>query len=79
MAKEHFESLRHLRDHLVDERRMLVAEGFADAETRREAVGEFIGLQNFIDSVERAMQHEASLDRPHPAPLGRPHLNPRNA
>lgn len=68
MAKEHFESLRHLRDHLVEERRQLVAEGFADAEARRELAAEFIGLQHFIDVVERAMQHEASLERPPSAP-----------
>jgi len=64
MAKEHFEALRHLRDHLVEERRQLVLTGFSDAETRRDAAGEFIGLQHFIDAVEHAMQHEASLERP---------------
>jgi len=66
MAREHFEALKNLRDLLVDERREMVAEAFADPETRREAAGDFMGLQQFIDMVERAMQHEASLDRPPP-------------
>ena len=39
---------------------------FSDSEMRREAAGEFMGLQQFIDMVERAMQHEATLDRPPP-------------
>lgn len=68
MAKEHFESLRHLRDHLVAERRQMVAEAFADAGARQEAAAEFIALQHFIDVVERAMQHEASLDHSGPMP-----------
>jgi hypothetical protein len=63
MAKEHFENLRHLRDDLVEERRQMVAEAFADPETRREAAADFIGLQHLIDVVERAMAHEASLER----------------
>ncbi len=77
MAKEHLEALRHLRDHLVDERRQLVLTGFSDAETRREAIGEFVGLQHVIDTVERAMAHEMSLERPdmdltRPPPLRQP-------
>lgn len=64
MANEHMEALRHLRDHLVEERRQLVQMGFADADARREAAGEFIGLQHFIDAVETAIAHEASLERP---------------
>jgi hypothetical protein len=66
MAKEHFEALKNLRDLLVDERRDMVAHAFSDSEMRREAAGEFMGLQQFIDMVERAMQHEATLDRPPP-------------
>jgi hypothetical protein len=65
MAKEHFEALRQLRDSLVDERRELVLTGFLNPESRREAAAEFIGLQHFIDTVERAMAHEASLDGAH--------------
>jgi hypothetical protein len=74
MAKEHFESLRHLRDHLVAERRQMVAEAFLDPASRQEAAGEFIALQQFIDTVERAMQHEAALDKGGPKlpPGGRP-------
>lgn len=66
MAREHFEALKNLRDLLVDERREMVVQAFSDPETRREAAGEFMGLQQFIDSVERAMQHEAALERPPP-------------
>jgi hypothetical protein len=73
MAKEHFESLRHLRDHLVAERRQMVAEAFSDAASRQEAAGEFIALQQFIDTVERAMQHESHLSQGEPkGPLGPP-------
>lgn len=68
MPNEHMEALRHLRDHLVEERRQLVLTGFADAEARRESAAEFIGLQHFIDAVEHAIAHEASLERPNPSP-----------
>lgn len=61
MENEHILSLRQLRDDLVEERRQLVASGFADPDSRREAAAEFVGLQNFIDTVERAILHEASL------------------
>lgn len=66
MAREHFEDLRHLRDELVEERRQMVAEAFGNPEMRREAAADFIGLQHLIDVVERAMAHEASLDRAPP-------------
>lgn len=73
MAKEHIENLRHLRDELVEERRQMVVEVLADPELRREASGEFVGLQHLIDVVERAMAHEASLESAPPwAPGGRP-------
>jgi hypothetical protein len=71
MAKEHFEALKQLRDSLVEERRQLVATGFSAAESRHEAVGEFMGLQQFIDSVERALEHEAHLERPDAKPVSR--------
>ena len=61
MENEHIVSLRQLRDSLVEERRQLVASGFVDPDSRREAAAEFVGLQNFIDTVERAILHEASL------------------
>lgn len=70
MVNEHFEALRSLRDSLVDERRQLVTsellgpEARRDPESRREAAAEFIGLQHFIDVVERALAHEASLAGP---------------
>jgi len=76
MAKEHFEALRHLRDHLVEERRHLVVTGFADTESRREAAAEFIGLQHFIDAVEHAMAHEANLERPDSKERMRPQRPP---
>jgi hypothetical protein len=69
MAREHFENLRHLRDELVEERRQMVVEAFADPEMRREAAADFIGLQHLIDVVERAMAHESSLERPAPKAL----------
>jgi hypothetical protein len=73
MAREHIENLRNLRDELVEERRQMVVEAFADPEMRREVAGDFIGLQHLIDVVERAMAHEASLERTPPrAPGGRP-------
>ena len=73
MAREHIENLRRLRDELVEERRQRVVEGPADPGTRREAAGDFIGLQHLIDTVERAMAHEASLERAPPrAQTGRP-------
>jgi len=53
----------------------MVVEAFADPESRREAAAEFIGLQHLIDVVERAMAHEASLERSSPktspGPAGR--------
>lgn len=61
MENEHIASLRQLRDSLVEERRQLIASGFVDPDLRREAAAEFVGLQNFIDTVERAILHEASL------------------
>ena len=61
MENEHILSLRRLRDSLVEERRQLVASGFVDPDARREAAAELMGLQNFIDTVERAILHEASL------------------
>jgi hypothetical protein len=61
MENEHIMSLRQLRDGLVEERRQLVASGFVDPDSRQEAAAEFVGLQNFIDTVERAILHEASL------------------
>ena len=61
MENEHIVSLRQLRNDLVKERRQLVETAFADPDFRREAVAEFVGLQNFIDTVERAISHEAHL------------------
>jgi hypothetical protein len=72
MENEHIVLLRQLRDDLVEERRQLVATGFVDPESRQEAAAVFVGIQNFIDTVERAISHEASL-----AQVGRlaPQLN----
>ena len=70
MDNEHIISLRQLRDDLVEERRQLVTNGFVDPDSRREAAAEFMGLQNFIDMVERAILHEASLVQG--GALGRP-------
>ncbi|WP_298429097.1 hypothetical protein [Rhodoblastus sp.] len=63
MENEHIKSLGQLRDDLVEERRQLIASSFIDPASRREAAAEFVGLQNFIDTVERAILHEASLVR----------------
>jgi hypothetical protein len=64
MAKEHLDSLKALRDHLVDDRRNMVASIMAEMAITGEAAGEFCGLQQFIDAVERAISHEHSLERP---------------
>lgn len=61
MDNEHINLLRVLRDGLVEERRQLVASGLDTPDSRREAAAEFVGLQNFIDTVERAISHEAHL------------------
>ena len=62
--KEHIDSLRALRDFLVEDRRNLVSTLVADPHTSGDAAGDFMNLQQFIDVVERAIGHEQSLDRP---------------
>ena len=62
--KEHIDSLRTLRDFLVEDRRNLVATLVADPHTSGDAAGDFMNLQQFIDVVERAISHELSLERP---------------
>ena len=62
--KEHIDSLRALRDFLVEDRRNLVAALVSDPHTSGEAAGDFMNLQQFIDTVERALSHEQSLQRP---------------
>ena len=62
--KQHIESLRALRDYLVEDRRNLVTSIAADPHSSGEAAGDFMNLQQFIDVVERAISHEQSLDRP---------------
>jgi hypothetical protein len=64
MAQDHMESLKALRDHLVDDRRTMVASILADPQSSSETAGEFVGLQHFIDAVERALSHESILGRP---------------
>ena len=63
MAKEHVESLTSLRDHLVEDRRNMVASILSDMTAAGEFTAEFCGLQQFIDAVERSISHEHSLDR----------------
>jgi hypothetical protein len=63
MAKEHVDSLTALRDHLVEDRRSMVASILSEMEDTSESTAEFCGLQQFIDAVERAIAHEHSLDR----------------
>ena len=70
MDNEHIASLRQLRNDLVEERRQLVASAFADPDSRREAAAEFVGLQNFIDTVERAIAHESHLAQAGPSQVG---------
>lgn len=62
--KEHIDSLRALRDFLVEDRRNLVSTLVADPHTSGDAAGDFMNLQQFIDVVERAIGHELSLERP---------------
>jgi hypothetical protein len=70
MIKQHVDSLRSLRDHLVEDRRNMVASIMAEMAMTSESAAEFCGLQQFIDAVERAISHEHSLE--HPAPAGVP-------
>jgi hypothetical protein len=76
MAQEDMERLKTLRDHLVGDRRAMVASILADPQSSSETAGEFVGLQHFIDAVERALSHESVLGRPDanpPPPMrGRP-------
>ena len=65
MEPEHTADLQSLRDHLVGDRRNMVRAFLADPQGIGEMTGEFIGLQHLIDTVERALAHEHSLD-----PLG---------
>lgn len=62
--KEHIESLRALRDFLVADRRNLVTSILADPHAAGDAASDLMNLQQFIDTVERAISHEQSLDRP---------------
>ena len=62
--KEHIESLRALRDFLVADRRNLVTGMVADPHAAGDAASDLMNLQQFIDTVERAISHEQSLDRP---------------
>ncbi len=64
MSKEHIESLRGLRDSLVEDRRSLVTGMLADPHSSAESAHDFMNLQQFIDMVERAIGHEQSLERP---------------
>jgi hypothetical protein len=64
MNTDHIQNLKTLRDHLVEERRAMVAGVLGDPQTSGEISGEFAGLQHFIDAVERALSHEAMLRRP---------------
>jgi hypothetical protein len=67
MNPDHIQNLKSLRDHLVEDRRAMVTTILADPQTSGEISGEFVGLQHFIDAVERALSHEAILKRPEPA------------
>lgn len=62
METEHIADLRSLRDYLVGDRRNMVKAFLADPHGVGEMGGEFIGLQQIIDMVERAIAHEHSLD-----------------
>jgi hypothetical protein len=64
VAQDHLQSLKALRDHLVKDRRDIVASILADPQISSETAGEFVGLQQFIDAVERALSHENVLSRP---------------
>lgn len=74
--KEHIESLRALRDFLVADRRNLVGTLLSDPHASGDSAGDFMNLQQFIDMVERAIDHERSLERPPefwpPKPSGKP-------
>lgn len=66
MSADHIQNLKSLRDHLVEDRRAMVTTILADLQTSGEISSEFVGLQHFIDAVERALSHEAVMKRPEP-------------
>jgi hypothetical protein len=66
MSPDHIKDLKSLRDHLVEDRRSMVTAILGDPETSSDMSGEFVGLQHFIDAVERALSHEAMMKNPTP-------------
>jgi hypothetical protein len=66
LSVENLQKLKALRDHLVEDRRRIVSGILADPATAAEASADFIGLQQYIDSVEKALTHEEFLDHRHP-------------
>jgi hypothetical protein len=64
MSSDHIQNLKSLRDHLVEDRRAMVTTILADPQTLGEISSDFVGLQHFIDAVERALSHEALMKRP---------------
>ena len=64
MEREHTDNLALVRDHLVEDRRNMVQAFLSDPQGINELAGEFAGLQQLIDMVERAISHEHSLVPP---------------
>lgn len=64
MEREHTDNLGLVRDHLVEDRRNMVRAFLSDPQGINELAGEFAGLQQLIDMVERAISHEHSLAPP---------------
>ena len=64
MEREHTDNLGLVRDHLVEDRRNMVKAFLSDPQGINELAGEFAGLQQLIDMVERAISHEHSLAPP---------------
>lgn len=62
MEREHIDNLNSIRDTLVEDRRNMVKSFLADPHGIGELAGDFLGVQQLIDTVERAISHEQSLD-----------------
>lgn len=62
MEREHIDNLTSFRDTLVEDRRNMVRSFLSEPHGIGELAGDFLGVQQLIDAVERAISHEHSLD-----------------
>lgn len=81
MEREHIDNLNSVRDALVEDRRNMVKAFLADPHGIGQMAGDFLGVQQLIDAIERAISHEHSLDamsRKGPGGFSMPPPLPRN-